>query len=73
MSYIKRFVEDLAVEYQEKHPGTSWEKAMEAVCNSETPLRPKGFLTAFGYKGLINGRYQLFATEQEYKEALCNA
>lgn len=73
MSYMKRFVEDLATEYQEGNPNASWEEAMEAVCTSEKPLIPKGFLTAFGYKGLINGKYQLFSTEQEYKEALCNA
>lgn len=39
MSYTKRFVEDLAVEYQDKYPGTNWEEAMEAVCNFETPLQ----------------------------------
>lgn len=28
----------------------------------------KGFLTAAGYMGLVDGRYILFANEQEYRE-----
>lgn len=72
MSYMKRFVEDLATEYQEGNPGASWEEAMDAVCTYEKPLMPKGFLTPFGYRGLVDGKYQLFSTEQEYKEVVCN-
>lgn len=76
MSYMKRFLEDLVTEYQRKHPSASFDEAMNAVCNSEDPIKeikPKGYLTTFGYRGLINGRYQLFSTEQEYKEVLLNA
>jgi hypothetical protein len=29
---------------------------------------PKGYVTPFGYKGLVNGRYILFAIESEYLE-----
>lgn len=29
----------------------------------------KGYDTAYGYRGYINGQYKLFATEQEYAEA----
>lgn len=28
----------------------------------------KGYTTSYGYMGLVNGTYILFATEQEYKE-----
>ena len=31
-------------------------------------IKPKGYLTNFGYMGLINGEYHLFSTEQEYLE-----
>lgn len=73
MSHMKSFAEDLAIEYQEGNPKASLEEAIDPVYTSEKKtLIPKGFLTAFGYKGLVNGRYQLFSTEQEYKEVLCN-
>ncbi len=26
----------------------------------------KGYYTAYGYMGYVNGKYQLFATESEY-------
>lgn len=26
----------------------------------------KGYYTSYGYMGLVNGRYRLFATESEY-------
>ena len=29
-----------------------------------------GYLTSFGYKGLVNGEWILFATEAEYHEYL---
>ena len=29
----------------------------------------KGFITSFGYVGLINGEYQIFACEEEYIQA----
>ena len=29
----------------------------------------KGFITSFGYVGLINGKYQIFASEEEYVQA----
>ena len=29
----------------------------------------KGYPTNYGYMGLINGKYHLFATESEYEEA----
>ena len=32
--------------------------------------RVKGFSVGFGYFGLVNGKYILFATEQEYREYL---
>jgi hypothetical protein len=28
----------------------------------------KGYTTAEGYMGFVNGRYMLFASEMEYKE-----
>lgn len=28
----------------------------------------KGYYTGYGYMGLINGKYRLFATEEEYAE-----
>ncbi len=28
----------------------------------------KGYITASGYMGLVNGDYILFASEEEYKE-----
>ena len=28
----------------------------------------KGYYTAYGYMGYVNGKYQLFATEAEYIE-----
>lgn len=28
----------------------------------------KGYPVSFGYMGYINGRYMLFATEEEYRE-----
>ena len=28
----------------------------------------KGYITASGYMGLVEGRYILFASEQEYRE-----
>lgn len=28
----------------------------------------KGFCVAYGYKGYVNGKYMLFATENEYVE-----
>lgn len=28
----------------------------------------KGYTTSYGYMGLVDGIYILFATEQEYKE-----
>lgn len=31
-------------------------------------IKPKGYLTNFGYMGFINGEYHLFSTEQEYLE-----
>lgn len=31
-------------------------------------IKPKGYLTNFGYMGFINGEYRLFSTEQEYLE-----
>lgn len=31
-------------------------------------IKPKGYLTNFGYMGFINGEYYLFSTEQEYLE-----
>lgn len=30
----------------------------------------KGYITAAGYMGFINGRYLLFASEQDYREYL---
>lgn len=30
----------------------------------------KGYVTPFGYRGLVEGRYLLFATEEEYYEYL---
>ena len=30
----------------------------------------KGYVTPFGYMGLVEGRYILFATEEEYYEYL---
>ena len=30
----------------------------------------KGYVTPYGYMGFVNGRYMLFATEEEYKEYL---
>ena len=31
-------------------------------------IKPKGYLTNFGYMGFIKGEYHLFSTEQEYLE-----
>lgn len=28
----------------------------------------RGYYTAFGYYGLIDGKYKLFATEEEYRD-----
>lgn len=28
----------------------------------------KGYVTSNGYMGLVNGRYMLFASEEEYRE-----
>ena len=28
----------------------------------------KGYFTSYGYMGFINGKYRLFATEEEYVE-----
>lgn len=30
----------------------------------------KGYITAAGYMGFVNGRYLLFASEQDYREYL---
>lgn len=30
----------------------------------------RGYLTPFGFMGYIDGRYRLFATENEYREIL---
>lgn len=30
----------------------------------------KGYITASGYMGLVDGRYMLFASEEEYLEYL---
>ena len=43
------------------------------VCNYQTQERKvkkmKGYTVEFGYMGYINGEYQLFADEQDYREA----
>lgn len=31
----------------------------------------KGYYTASGYMGLVNGKYILFSTEDEYKDYFC--
>ena len=31
-------------------------------------VKVKGYITAVGYMGLVNGHYVLFATETEYHE-----
>ena len=31
-------------------------------------MQIKGYVTPFGYMGLVEGRYMLFATETEYYE-----
>lgn len=30
----------------------------------------KGYITSAGYMGLVNGRYILFASEEDYREYL---
>lgn len=32
----------------------------------------KGYCTAYGYMGYVNGKYQLFATESEYIDYIAN-
>lgn len=32
----------------------------------------KGYVVSSGYMGYIDGRYMLFATEEEYKEVMEN-
>ena len=32
--------------------------------------RMRGYFTASGYYGLVNGRYRLFASEADYYEAM---
>lgn len=32
----------------------------------------KGYVTPFGYRGLVEGRYILFATEDEYLDYIRN-
>ena len=32
----------------------------------------KGYVVASGYMGYINGKYQLFATENDYLEAIAD-
>jgi len=32
----------------------------------------KGYYTAYGYMGYVNGRYILFATESEYIDYIAN-
>ena len=27
-----------------------------------------GYYSSFGYRGFVNGRYELFATEEDYRE-----
>ena len=36
----------------------------------QSPLTIKGYVTPYGYMGLVDGRYLLFATEEEYYEYL---
>ena len=33
----------------------------------------RGYFTASGYYGLVDGRYQLFASESEYYEMMADA
>lgn len=33
-------------------------------------MKIKGYVTPYGYMGLVDGRYILFATEKEYYEFL---
>lgn len=33
-------------------------------------MEKKGYYTNEGYRGWVNGRYMLFATEEEYREYL---
>lgn len=40
------------------------EKSIREVSNM------KGYITANGYMGLVNGRYILFASEEDYREYL---
>lgn len=68
MSAMGDFVIGLGEAYERKHPNCGWEAAMKAVC--ESPKEIKGYLTSFGYMGWINGKYQLFATENEYYDTV---
>ncbi len=78
MSWTSNFLEEMAEEYCKKNnidpkKDDNWEKAMETVTDMEDPvkeIKPKGYTTAYGYRGLIDGKYQLFSTEQEYLEIL---
>lgn len=31
-------------------------------------MQPKGYLTQSGYMGLVDGKYMLFATEEDYED-----
>lgn len=68
MSKMGDFVVGLGEAYKRTHPNCSWEAAMNAVCESSKEI--KGYLTSSGYMGWIDGKYQLFATENDYYETL---